>query len=39
MHDLERETSSKGGSSVGVAFRLSFDKGTKAHELSKAYLS
>ncbi|KAA6382622.1 MAG: hypothetical protein EZS28_021851, partial [Streblomastix strix] len=39
-HDLERENSQKGGSSsVGVAFRLRFDKGTKEHELSKAYLS
>ncbi|KAA6370157.1 MAG: hypothetical protein EZS28_034316, partial [Streblomastix strix] len=39
-HDLERENSQKGGSSsIGVAFRLRFDKGTKEHELSKAYLS
>ncbi|KAA6403016.1 MAG: hypothetical protein EZS28_001459 [Streblomastix strix] len=39
-HDLERESSSKSGSnSVGVAFRLRFDKGTKAHEFSKAYLT
>ncbi|KAA6390074.1 MAG: hypothetical protein EZS28_014398 [Streblomastix strix] len=39
-HDMERENSQKGGSSsVGVAFRLRFDQGTKAHDLSKAYLT
>jgi hypothetical protein len=37
---LEQENSSKGGATqLCVAFRLRFDKGTKAHDMSKAYLT
>lgn len=43
LHDMERKTarsqSTPGGVSLGVQFKLQFAKGTKAHEMSRAYLS